>query len=1560
MQGPSEVVINLEEFPEERGVQDNKDGQSVTPSAAGEKLGAGAANGASKSKPPPSRMVQPRKGYGPSIPRKAPGKAQPRDIRDVRLAPFRTMEEYKTQMLANIRSGKAENVQFFQENPEDSWSYVGSKSEYLEPVPLQIGEEYMISCGLEPGLYHVILCLFIDGDVEVINRVHINSNIWDFPPKVKELSRTRGSPFFIRLLLGQQIAVLHSGGFIITVGELDRYRSSQSVQLCSIEVFQADCSDDSFDCISFNAQLSRTFINVWNRSNVENSQPKPAEVISFALSATGTYTATLSKTGSTMHLDLWRVDIKSSPQRITYPPPASTSCAHTIVQCKPTPVRRVGLSISWDGSQIALFSNDTKESAEFQLYQATELNASLDRNQHQKASLPSSVRHRSCPALNTFVGYAKFTSIFGDTWDEASERFLTCDGTTISIYSTGEEWGCLSSIQISSFASIKRPEDLILAASGGLFAWMDTPFQLSIWNIESGENLCLVSTSVRIQTFMISSDGRFIAVSSRERVSLYSTTSGCLLHSKSHKDTFPSGYFTGTRGIVFPKVIAGVPAANELVLADGLTLSTLGSYPLLCTVPKIKIHENVKFQGIQKEGETESTMVCQKSGSLLHFSYLRDSFAPPKDSSGLVCDSGCQSSLSELQAMEDSTTLRVYGEDHTVSNLLDINMFPPRLIMCSEFDGYFGRDLETLVYSLEKQRQILSIGYEGESAVVTLWGSIEEEDERSELLLCWYLENATYSSQLLACTHEKQVFARLDEEEIHLSFDRACAPENAYRFFGGLDTVIINCCRNMHNGSSMIVGSYIRYLQRYINDYPCPDDLSISVMSKICMKWVPVYIESAMKFFSLLLQRNSKHYWVPLPKYTKGTNPIWNLLKHAETKPAVTDLIRLVVDYCIEKAKENQDIVFIQFLCECMSELAERHPDVALRITRAFAYVRCQDRNSVIEYHKVIHPPSISSLWQSAEIPLDQCRNPIIQLQDQKSELSDRAEKNFTEEVFVVHFSLLWTFVPDTKNSCAEYCAAVSSQPPARFWGKALFHLALFNINPSNHVYIRPRHYRLTFLDNPAVEALIQYKWNSFGYTVWLARFIPQLVYYSLIASAAASQVYYREGPLLEIFIAIIAFSVLFLWLEFLQWRESLYHLRPPKRPRPSVQRRSDGGSMVSTGEVNHGNHLSRTTKAVKRPFRRIRNSARSMARSARGISNKDESESMVESVLESVYLKETHEGNAARSTYFRSPYNILDLLMYLLPIASSIHQIHNITTDQKNWVSWELSFCVIVMFLHLLSELRVLEVVCKYVTIVFAIISEIKAFFFVLAMGILAFALAIVHIVRGNGGVEEKSGGLPKSFSGAITTVFFILGGRYEPLANELLDEDGNYLNWPLQILLLTYFFFAVIVMLNMLIALINVAYSKGDINWRQTWLENRLHVIEKAENMSYHIPNFRETRDWFPDRIYYAATPYQVKQYWKRIKVVDEEIIIDSDESTEAPSMKSSAATEVESSNSRGLSFQKQAHATAELDPSALGEQLVRDLSNVLKEQIQEKQEHQVAELKDELSRVKGDISE
>ncbi|KAG0003794.1 hypothetical protein BGZ79_011080 [Entomortierella chlamydospora] len=112
------------------------------------------------------------------------------------------------------------------------------------------------------------------------------------------------------------------------------------------------------------------------------------------------------------------------------------------------------------------------------------------------------------------------------------------------------------------------------------------------------------------------------------------------------------------------------------------------------------------------------------------------------------------------------------------------------------------------------------------------------------------------------------------------------------------------------------------------------------------------------------------------------------------------------------------------------------------------------------------------------------------------------------------------------------------------------------------------------------------------------------------------------------------------------------------------------------------------------------------------------------------------------------------------------------------------------------------------------------------------------------------------------LATVFLWLeGGIWDPVGDNSNSDD-----WVFHTMMITYFFFTTILLLNVLIALINVAFSTGNETWLSVWTENRLRHVESAESLTYNIPGFRDARDWFPKEIYYSATLQEVKDYHEK----------------------------------------------------------------------------------------------
>ncbi|KAF9081122.1 hypothetical protein BGX23_001287 [Mortierella sp. AD031] len=250
------------------------------------------------------------------------------------------------------------------------------------------------------------------------------------------------------------------------------------------------------------------------------------------------------------------------------------------------------------------------------------------------------------------------------------------------------------------------------------------------------------------------------------------------------------------------------------------------------------------------------------------------------------------------------------------------------------------------------------------------------------------------------------------------------------------------------------------------------------------------------------------------------------------------------------------------------------------------------------------------------------------------------------------------------------------------------------------------------------------------------------------------------------------------------------------------------------------------------------------------------------------------------RKSYLSSVYNFVDLMVIALPLAGSINQLCIVwgkTSIGGNPAL--LSFSVLFIFLHFLFELRVNKTVCHFVTIIIQIFEKIRVFFFIFAGGILAFTIAILHLLRSCIGGPQNctETEFPRHFFRAMSATYFFMGGIYDPIS-PLFNTDL----WAFHLMMIVFFLFTVILMLNVLISLISLAFSDRDETWRLTWIENRLRYVESAENMSYHIPGFRDAHSWFPKEIYYSATPQQVREYNKESESLAEQSSIVPDKET------------------------------------------------------------------------------
>ncbi|KAG0295181.1 hypothetical protein BGZ96_012377 [Linnemannia gamsii] len=149
----------------------------------------------------------------------------------------------------------------------------------------------------------------------------------------------------------------------------------------------------------------------------------------------------------------------------------------------------------------------------------------------------------------------------------------------------------------------------------------------------------------------------------------------------------------------------------------------------------------------------------------------------------------------------------------------------------------------------------------------------------------------------------------------------------------------------------------------------------------------------------------------------------------------------------------------------------------------------------------------------------------------------------------------------------------------------------------------------------------------------------------------------------------------------------------------------------------------------------------------------------------------------------------------------------------------------------------------------------DLDLFYFVTSLSILVLLLQLYLACEG-----DKCPKLPDDNSAAfltITSTYFMTGGMYG-----LVDEQIKTGNWILHVIMVT-FLFTVTIMLNILFGMVNHTFSKHDRTPELEWMEDRMVFVTRAENTFRSIPFLRKNVAWFPEKIYYTATPQEVRDY-------------------------------------------------------------------------------------------------
>ncbi|KAF9132136.1 hypothetical protein BGW39_000712 [Mortierella sp. 14UC] len=1145
----------------------------------------------------------------------------------------------------------------------------------------------------------------------------------------------------------------------------------------------------------------------------EPSRTKAVDIHTYEVSDTRNHAATLHFTPGEAHINLWDLrapanfDSLNKKTRPITKPIGQVSFRVSPYLTAPDSMKNyaAAIGISSSGMQVAVGSlREAFHGIPFQVFQMPSLQAITDKDTHQPATL---IRFPNiCPTLASYNGVCAFHRIDTSHNDEKHERFLVFNGISLEVYDT-ESWRRIYRLELGNQRGDQFTSCIFQSLRGRYFCWNGSKGVISIWDLETGRIASNIYVEEdRAYTYAtLSRDESKVAISVKGTIQVYDTVTGIRL----------GNYYEGLDsenifGVVFEQDYFLTTNRSQSKSID-LTFPDTRSVVRVRDMAIIEDHYVHEDYSVQIPHAGHIPLFVNSGGSVVNFLTLGDILYPAPElyMCGITYDCPMLERTFEIFYINSLRTF--YSKDNENFTLF------------SEQTAISGEMIHTLKVGLGTDYQEMT-----DVAVLTLGKSLEHRIfwiyETSQLLIVveGYLYSWTLANNGGRVATLDRVIKFLGDDPTHAK-DRPltnvlnvkmCAhgcqfrmefkatswvsnvtglnspppgtPNNILTFPKSMaDTFnttqeyrdemgVLGLIQMYQYSDSDSRDDIIRFLKNRIRpsqEYP------VSCLVTLCRAWNADDRSALEKIMTELLP--PKYItWIPDPHEDKSTEPLAILLEIAQTRPRVFGVAKVVMKYCVSHANRSKNLAFLSPLFGSMHEVMELYPEEALECMGRIAFIPVKNRAYIIDNHTLALPPRPRlKFWEPRKKPLVKTNEPIMQFHF-TGEKADSSNDGFTRPVFMASFDALWYYKDQQQTELKKDGFQAASNTATTTWWKTLYHMFRLKCHVQMPAVVECYDFNLEFFDNPAIAALVAYKWNTIGFSYWLFRFIFQSIFYALVVIAALMQVYYPDpSKLAELFIVIIIMASVFLWLELLQ----------------------------------------------------------------------------------------------AVHKWSRSTYNFLDMVAFALPLVGSAIQLKSISANNAQGYTRVISMSVLAVFLHMLFELRVFKQVCKYVMIIKQTVIEIRGFFIIFAGGLLAFAIATQHLLRGCPVVVEAEDGskgcdraktdFPENFFYAMSATYFFMGGRYDPVSSFFETQDFGF-----HIMMIVFFFFTVIVMLNVLIALINVAFTKGDDGWRLAWIESRLRYIESAENMSHNIPGFRQAHNWFPKQIYFSATPQQVRDYQEK----------------------------------------------------------------------------------------------
>lgn len=274
-------------------------------------------------------------------------------------------------------------------------------------------------------------------------------------------------------------------------------------------------------------------------------------------------------------------------------------------------------------------------------------------------------------------------------------------------------------------------------------------------------------------------------------------------------------------------------------------------------------------------------------------------------------------------------------------------------------------------------------------------------------------------------------------------------------FLGG----IVQLSRIFKDADDKSKRGIIRHVERHINHGLDPKDNSATVLACLRLSWSPECHEHLLAFFQALFG-SASFRWIPTTGMSRETNPVSILLGHLNASVVVVDIVEIMINYCVRQAKADSDLrfldpVFLSLRAAVKSKYVT--PGLLSKAMRTFGYFPTRDYRFAMDHHAFAL--RIFKSWERKKM-LHERKHPTLYLTSKN--VHRTSNERLTPHLYVASFDMLW--------------AIEETSFPRRKSLALLLRILLFITLTSRKRYVcHP--FSLKDLDNPALVALIRFKW---------------------------------------------------------------------------------------------------------------------------------------------------------------------------------------------------------------------------------------------------------------------------------------------------------------------------------------------------------------------------------------------------------------------------------------------------------------------------------------------------